>query len=90
MTRRPVIFDPANGWRVDRIPSTTFEQYTGLPGIDTTERFRLPLMVFYNGHLRSPDTGLWLSRPEADGLHDELCVALGTCCTIHHTGTAAL
>ncbi|MET8603089.1 hypothetical protein ABZV92_06050 [Streptomyces rubiginosohelvolus] len=65
MARR---YDPAHGWRLDRIPGRIVEQ---IQDEDGSERVVLPLMVMLNGKWRG-DTDLWMSPQETAALYAEL------------------
>ncbi|MFD8163347.1 hypothetical protein [Streptomyces malaysiensis] len=64
-------YNPARGWRLDRIPGKRVTQ-NGDPGQGVT----LPLWVVRDGEHQG-DGQLHLSAVEAEQLHAELCYVLG-------------
>ncbi|MYR93383.1 MULTISPECIES: hypothetical protein [unclassified Streptomyces] len=61
-------YDPAHGWRLDRIPGRNVEQ---IQDEDGSVRVVVPLMILLNGRWRG-DSDVWLTRAEAEALHAEL------------------
>ncbi len=64
-------YNPARGWRLDRIPGKRVTQIDG-----TDQGVSLPLWVVRDGEHKG-DGQLRLSPVEAEQLHAELCYALG-------------
>ncbi|MFB6943493.1 hypothetical protein ACFWGL_12365 [Streptomyces sp. NPDC060286] len=69
----PPRYNPAHGWRLDRIPGRRVQRVEDPK--DGQTRYVLPLMILLNGTMRG-ESGIWMSGAELEALHAELCLIL--------------